>query len=82
MPFSTVKISHSLSTVFQDGVYKRLDQRRVLAELEANGGKYPKTSDTSEEIVYGKGHKGVEMYLALSGMQPEQFCRCRAQTAG
>ena len=37
LSFSTVKISHSLSTVFDVSVHSRSDRRRVLAEFEANG---------------------------------------------
>ena len=68
LTFSPVKISHSLSTVFEESVYHRLDQRRVLAEFEGNGGKpCPEISEISEEMVYDKGHKGDVAYLALSG---------------
>lgn len=35
--FTTVKIYHSLSTGFDGSVYGRLDQLRVLADLETNG---------------------------------------------
>ena len=69
MPFSTVKISHSLTTLFQESVYHQWDQLRVLAEFEANGEEYPNTSDTSDEIVYDTGHKNVEVHLALSGVR-------------
>ena len=72
LPFSIVKISHSLSTVFEGNVYNKLDQRRVLAEFEANGEKScHETSDTLDEIVYDKDHECVEVYLALSGLDIE-----------
>ena len=72
VPFSTVKISHSLCTVFKGSVYKRLDQRRVEAEFEVNGEKScPKTGGTAEVIVDGHGHESVDVYLALPGVRSE-----------
>ena len=47
----------------------KTDQRQVLAEFGANVEKScPETSDASEEIVYDKGSKSVEVFLALSGV--------------
>ena len=70
--FSPTKISHSLSTVFEEIVFNRSDQPRGLAEFEANRKKScSKTSDTAEEIVYDRGHKSVEVYLALSGVSSQ-----------
>lgn len=37
MAFSTVKISHSLSTVFSGNVYMCFEQQRVRAGLATNG---------------------------------------------
>ena len=49
-PFSTVKISRILSTVFKKRVCHRLDQRRVLVDFEANGEKScPETGNSSKE---------------------------------
>ena len=69
MQFSTVNISHSLSTVFDGSVYNPRDERRVLGDFEANWEKScPETSDTSEYVVCDKSDKSVVSYLVLSGM--------------
>ena len=79
LPFSTVKISHSLSTVFEESVFNRLlDQRRVLAEFEANGGKSSRPANSAtlessslEEMFYDKGYESVEVYLSFSGVHSQ-----------
>ena len=59
--FSTVKISHSLSTVFDESVYNKLDQRWILAEFKAKS--CLETNNASEEMMHDKGHQSVEVYL-------------------
>ena len=59
-----------MSTVFEGSVHNPSDERRVLAEFEANGEKScHKNSDTSEEGQYDNGHKSVGVYLFLSGLR-------------
>ena len=66
MQFSTVNISHSLSTVFDGSVYNPRDERRVLGDFEANWEKScPETSDTSEDVVCDK---------SFWNERGEQFC--------
>ena len=78
LPFSTVKILRSLSTVFEEGLYHRLDQRRVVVEFQANGEKScPDAGDTSEEMACDKGHESVEVYLALSGVRSQNYSSWR-----
>ena len=51
-----------------------MDQRRVLAEFEANGGTSScETNDISEETVHDNGHESVEVYLAHSGVGSENI---------
>ena len=75
LPFSTVSISRSLSSVFEEHVYNPGDLLRVLAEFEANGEKSCHgTSGTSEEIMYDEGRECAEVYLALSGVPGRNNC--------
>ena len=73
LPFSTVKVSHTASTVFHGSVYRRMDQRRVLCELKADWEKFcPEASDTSGGVdASGKGQKSMKVYLALSGVRSQ-----------
>ena len=67
LPFSVVKLSHSISTVFEESVYARSDQRRVLSDFRANGEKsFPETNDSSEKITYDEYPESVYVYVALS----------------
>ena len=76
LPFSVVKISHSLSTVFEESLYARSDQRRVFADFGANGEKScPQTNDTSDKIKRDRDFE-LDVYLALSGAQ-EDFVWCQ-----
>ena len=73
VPFSTITISHSLSTVFKESKAWRVD-----AEFGANGDKScPETGDMPEEIVDDKGHESVEVYLGVSGVRGQNNSRWR-----
>ena len=67
LPFSTVRISHGLSTTFEGSVYRPGDQRRLRTEFEASKEKAcPEISDPSEAISYDDGDKSVEVCLVLA----------------
>ena len=67
LPFSTVKISHSLSSIFLDSRYDGEDEQRVVAEFEANWEKScSDASDTSMEIGCDKCRESVRVYLFFS----------------